>query len=228
MGKIFLKPVRADFNYQGQFADFAFETLATPAPLYRSLLKHLRQYGFTLDSLTYESHPVSETKISCYQLALSTHIWIRLDRLEIAFLKMYEVGGQIAQQILLDAWNAIQEVSPFLEVVEHRVLGNIDFQIQDVSYNSLMRHYVTTPSTLGEQTQTGVVFYLPQDPTVGERGGHIILDRGTGQEHHLAFRVFTVLDARQVPFNTLDARVHEYIMRSLDRLGLALEQENTR
>jgi len=226
MGKILLKPVRADVNYQGQFADFAFETLATPAPLYRSLLKHLRQYEFTLDSLSYESHPVSETKISCYQLALSTHIWIRLNRLEIAFLKMHEVGGGIAQQILLGAWNAIQEVSPSIQAVEHRVQGNIDFQIQDATYDSLIRHYVTTPSALGEQTRAGVVFYLPQDATVGVRGGHVILDSGVAQEPHLGFRMLIILDAQQVPVNTLDARVNECLIRYLDCLGLALEQEN--
>jgi hypothetical protein len=83
---------------------------------------------------------------------------------------MSEVGRPIAQQIVLDAWNALQEVSPALEVVEHTIVGNIDFQIQDVSYTSLMRQYVTTPSTLGEQAQAGVVFYPPQDSTVGERG----------------------------------------------------------
>jgi hypothetical protein len=87
---------------------------------------------------------------------------------------------------------------------------------------------VKVPSALGEQTQAGVVFYFPPDLSVGEREGHIVLDRLAAQEEVIAFRMTILFDARQVPLNTLHSRVREYITRYLDYLDLAFDQENSR
>ena len=228
MDKILLKPMRSEVHYQGPFADLAFGLLANPIPLYQNLLKHLGKYGATLNTLKYDATVLSDANVNCSLLELSTIIRVRLDRLEVTFLKLYEVGEEIANQILLDSWAAVHETEASVVVVEHGVMINVYTQILDASYDTVIRRYVTTPPTLGEKTHAGVVFYLPEDSAKGEKQGSVVLDRLTGQEQHLVLKVSAAFDAKQVPFNTLDQRIDEYVTRHLDYLGLALERENGR
>lgn len=228
MDKILLKPTQSDAQYQGPFQHLAFGPLANPVPLYQNLLKHLGKYGASLKDLKFDSTVLSDANISCSLLGLSTVIRVRLDWLEVTFLKLHEVGEKIAGQILLDSWAAVHETDPSMAIIEHGVSINAYTEIRDAPYDAVIRRYVTIPPALGEKTLAGVAFYLPEDPAKGERRGSIVLDRLTGQERGLVLKVNVVFDAKQVPFSTLTQRIDEYVTRHLDHLALALDRENIR
>lgn len=228
MDKILLKPTQSDAQYQGPFQHLAFGPLANPVPLYQNLLKHLGKYGASLKDLKFDSTVLSDANISCSLLGLSTVIRVRLDWLEVTFLKLHEVGEKVAGQILLDSWAAVHETDASMAVVEHVLSINVYTQIRDSSYSAVIRRYVTTPPALGEKTLAGVAFYLPEDPAKGERRGSIVLDRLTGQEQGIILKVNAAFDAKRVSFDTLTQRVDEYVTRNLDHLALALDRENVR
>ena len=50
-----LKPIRSELHYRGAFGESAFELLEPPVPLYKSLVKHLGQFGGALQNLSFES-----------------------------------------------------------------------------------------------------------------------------------------------------------------------------
>jgi hypothetical protein len=224
MDKILLQPVRSEVQYQGRFENFIFGLLTSPAPLYQNLLKHTGKYGATLHGITYVAPPLADANVSCFLPEFSANIQIRLDRLEINFLRFHEVGGELAQQILLESWAALQEVDASILVAEHAVGITVYTQIQEASYDQLIERYVMIPQGLGGNLHAGVVFYLPGDSARGERPGGIVLDRLIGQEQGILLKVTASFDAAQVSFNTLTQSIEDYLTGYLDHLGLVLDR----
>ncbi|MFQ5853694.1 MAG: hypothetical protein ACE5JU_24310 [Candidatus Binatia bacterium] len=227
MDKILLKPIRSDAIYHGRFAELAFELLATPVPVYQSLLKHLGKYGANLNNLKYDATVISEANINCYFLDFNAMIRVRLDRLEVNFFRLHEIGEEIAKNIILDSWTAVHETEPSIEVVEHAVSINCDTQIEGTSYNAVIQRYVSIPPALGEKTRAGVGFYPPAGLVKGERDGSVVLDRLIGQEQGAVLKINMTFDAKQVRFDSLAQRIDEYVTGQLDRLGLKLDRGHT-
>jgi len=224
MDKILLKPLRSEIQYLGRFANLAFGLLATPAALYQSLLKHLAKHGATLQSLKQEAPTLSDANISCLLAELSANSQVRLDRLEISFLRFHEVGAEIAHQIALDSWAAVHEADASITVVEHTIGITIYTQIQGTSYDQVIGRYVKMPPGLQDAAHAGVAFYLSGDPARGERPGGIVLDRLIGQDQGLLLKVTAAFDAERVPFNTLAQATDTYLTQCLDLVGLVLDQ----
>lgn len=228
MDKILLRPIRSDATYHGRFADLAFELLANPIPVYKNLLKHLGKYGVTLNNLKYDATMISEANISCYFLDFSAMIRVRLDRLEVSFFKLHEIGEGIAKDIILDSWTSLHEIEASIEVVEHAISINCDTQIEGAPYNTVIQRYVAIPAGLGEKTSAGVVFYPPADLATGERYGNVVLERLVGQEQGLLLKASMAFDAKQVPFDSLSQRIDDYFTKQLDQLGLKLDRGQAR
>lgn len=226
MDIVLLKPTRSDVLYQGQFAELIFETLANPAPLYRNLLKHLGKYGANLSSLRFDAAVLAEATLSCSLLQLNTFVQVRLDRLEVNFLKLHEVGEEAASQILLASWAALHETQASISIAQHVITINVNTVIQGTPYDRIIKEYVVVPQTLGENTGAGVAFYSPEQPGTGERWGSFVLDRLEGQKDGLALKVKVIFDAGQVPFSALRERANQYLNRQLQSLGLELIAES--
>jgi hypothetical protein len=224
MDKILLRPVRSEVQYQGRFESLIFGLLTGPAPLYQNLLKHLGKYGATLHGITYVAPPSPDANISCLLSEVSANIQVRLDRLELNFLRFHEVGSEVAKQFLLESWAALHEIDSSILVVEHAVGITVHTQILEASYDQLIGRYVTTPQGLGENVHAGVAFYLPEDRARGERSGGVVLDRFLGQEQGMLLKVTAVFDAVQISFAGLVQSIEDYLIRYLDHLSLALEQ----
>jgi hypothetical protein len=227
MRKILLKSLRSEIQYQGRFSRFAFGLLAPPTALYENLLKHLARYGGTLQSLSFKAEQLSlaDAGVNCFLTELNTIIYVRLDRLEINFFKLNEIGVETANQILLASWAAIHEADASIAILEHVVGVTLHAQIQGASYDELIGRYVTMPPGLKDTAHAGIAFYLPEAASEGERLGNIVLDRLAGGES-LNVKLTVAFDTQQVPVELLAQRVDEYMIRTLDSLALEVEREN--
>lgn len=224
MDKILLKPERSDAIYQGFFADMAFEVVANPIPLYRNFLGHLGKYGANLGTLRADVLVLQDANVNCYLQELSTFVRMRLDRLEINFLKLHEVGPEAAGKIVSDAWAAVQKTDKSVKIIRHSVAVNIQTHIAGTVYDELMAQYAKTPGALGRNTQAGVVFYLPETKGNGFEGGSIVLDRVPGQKQSIILKL-SLMFARQVAIRELAQQTEKHLARYLGGLGLQLERE---
>jgi hypothetical protein len=227
MDEILLKPMRSEVLYQGRFTSLAFGLLAPPISLYQNLLKHLSQYGASLQNLSakLDVATLADVSLSCFLTELSTIIQMHLDRFEVNFYKFHEVGFEIANQILHGTWTAVHEADASISVVEHTVAITIHAQIDGAAYDSLMGRYIRQPSTFSENHRAGVVFYVPGDPSTGERPSTIVLDRLLGQEQGLFMKVTAAYDATQVSIDELARTTDESLSRFTAQLGLTLQRE---
>ena len=231
MEKILLKLARSEVQYQGRFEQLSFGLLTSPAPLYQNLIKQLGKYGATIQNLTSlipPFTPLADVNISCFLTELNVTTQVRLDRLEINFLRFHELGLERATQILLDSWAAVYEFDASIVLMNHVVTITLYTQIQDASCDQVIERYVRIPPELGSAVHAGVAFYLPGEPARGEGASSIVLDRLIGQEQSLLLKVTATADAKQVPFDTLAQVINGYLTQSLEHLGLGFNQGNGR
>jgi hypothetical protein len=226
MEPILLKTLRSELQYQGQFEKLSFGPLANPGPLYQSLLTHLGKHGATLQSLTYAAPPFADANVSCLLTELSVTTQIRLDRLEINFLRFHEVGRERAVQILLDSLAALHAVDASTVITGHVIGITIYTQIQNASYDQVIGRYVTVPQGLAKDVRAGIAFYLPIVQGGRQLLNAIVLDRIVASEQGILVRATLSFDAKHVPVDTLAQEVDSYFTRYLDQLGLVLDQEN--
>ena len=212
MDKILLRPILSVAHYYGRFADLAFGPLANPIPVYKTLLKYIGKYGATLKDLKIDTTSLSEANISCYVLDLHTMITLRLDRIQVSFFKLHEIGEETARTIVLNSCTAVREVDASIEFAEHEVLIESLTQIEGAPYDTVIQRYINTQTARGEKVHAGVIFYSASDPAKGENRGSLVLDRWVGQEQGLLLKVSVVFDAKQVSLDALYQRIDDYLM----------------
>lgn len=203
----------------------AFRLLANPIPVYERFLEAFGKYGASLRDLKYEGAVLSEANISCSLLNFSVLVRVRLDRLEVTFFRLDMIDEKAASQIAVDAWNAIKASNDSVELVQHGVTVATHVELPGTfSYGALLNRYVVAPSELKSHTRSGVVFYLGEDQTRGEKGGSIVLDHSILKDGALYLKVSAVFDAAKVPINAVGSSMDEYFTRQLANLGLVVER----
>lgn len=224
MEKALLKAVRATVHYQGQFKSLAWNLFAQPIPLYQTLLKHLGKYGLALKDLKVEA-VLADAHISAYLLDLSANLGIRLDRLEAGFLRLHDIGAELANNLLLDFYGAVQEADPSLELSQHLAAVSVDTQIINMTHQDLMQRYFKAPAPLADKAKIGMAFYFDEDASQGVREGNLVLDRMAGQPQGLVVKVTVAFDAQQVTIKMLSQRLEQYVEQRLGDLGLGFQAE---
>jgi hypothetical protein len=220
-----LRPLTTLVEYQGQYAAVALRLLANPVPVYEALLGSFKKYGLSLRDLKFEAGDLSETNINCHLLNFSIMVRVRSERLEVTFYALDAWGREKAGQLVADAWQAIKGANPTLELMQHVVTFGMNLELpHGLTLNELMRRYVLPPRDLKPHVNSGVIFYLGENPTTGENGGSIIMDASAFKAGALYIRVIANFDATKVPIELLGVHSDEYLTRQLSSLGLALEQ----
>lgn len=222
MADFVLRPFQASLEYQGQYAEPAFDLLADPVPVYRHLLKFLGPYGVTLRDLKYETPTLAEASITCTLLSLSAVIRFRLDRCDVAFSEYQQVGDEAAMHIGLSAWAALQASDPEIKIARHQLTLSIQADLVKGTAEDLLAQYVTIPQPLGKKTRSAVFFYL-KGRGDGEESGDLILDHSIVKDGALYLRFNAVYDGAQVPLEKLRERVDEFVITRLKQLGLDVE-----
>jgi hypothetical protein len=149
----------------------------------------LGKYGVAPENIKTDLSTIPNVNTHCILLDLSTHLYLRVDRLEVGFLKLHELGSHVAQQFLLESWLALRDSGLSVGITEHTLTFETHAQILSASYDTVLSRYITPPSTLGVGARAGVVFYIPENMNTGTRQWSIVLDRSTGQDQYLAVRV---------------------------------------
>lgn len=223
MANVVGRPFLSEIQYQGRYADLAFDLFATPLPVYRNLLRFLGKYGATLKDLGYVAPTVADANISCTLLGLSTTVRFYLDRLEVTIAKLHELGGEAAMQLGLDACAALQASDPEIRLARHEVTLHFHADLVKGAVEELMRQYVTPPKAFGGNTTSAVLFYLG-DRGEGEEGASILLDRSLAKDGALYLKLILFLNATHVPLEKVRDRVAEFVTTSLGQMGLEVER----
>ncbi len=223
MANFVLRPFQASLQYRGQYTEPAFDLFANPIPVYRNLLKSLEKYGAHLQDLRYDAPTLTEANITCSLLDLSTDIRFRLDKWEVTFSALHEIGNEAAMQIGLDAWAALQASDPSVKLIRHEMNFAFHADLVKGTPEDVMRQYVTPPQALGEKTTSAIFFYL-KGRGEGEESGDILLYHSVVKEGALYLRFNVVYDTTKVPLERLRERADEFVMTRLQQLGLEVEQ----
>jgi len=224
MDIIRLKPTGSTAFYHGTFDEHAFNLLASPAPLLKSLLTRLAPHGANLNSLRIETTALPDANITCSLLELNTAVRVRLDRVSIDFLKLSETGIDVAATILAATWGAVGDASG---PAPHQHLVNLIVQCQaeNASYRELAGRFVSIPSELPPGSDAGFVFYTPKDESRGEVGGSIVMERLTNPpEAGASLKVNVQLEAGKVGADLVVDRVKEYLHQQLKALDIELQE----
>lgn len=226
MEKIILKPIKANVDYQGRFAELAFSLLTSPIDLYKHLIEYLGKYGASIQNINYEAEKVADANVNLTLLELGLAVRISLEGLQITLINLETIGNEVANQILLDVYGAIQKTSSEISFVNHTVTISSDVKLANESYDSMIRKYLNHPEPFGDKTTGGVVFYLSDGLPLGEEEASITLDRSnTLLEEGAHIKVAISLNATEVPIESLSQRVVEFHNRCLEHLNLKLERE---
>src|SRR5690349_10590187 len=101
-----LAPIRSEARYRGAFAGIAFDLLATPLPLVKRLFKDLGPYGLSIRDIKLETPTLGDAHLDCVLNEINCVARMYLDRLEIDYLKLHEIGTEVATRVavlVLDA-----------------------------------------------------------------------------------------------------------------------------
>lgn len=216
--KMILKPIRSELHYRGAFGESAFELLEPPVPLYKSLVKHLGQFGGALQNLSFESLTLANTHISCGLPELNVAIRVRIDRVEIDFWRLHEISADVAHRIVLATLAAVREADDTVDVASHFVDIAAIAETQGVDCAALMSRYVVAPEPLGV-VDTGVGFYS-RPVQEGQRWVNLVLDRVFGHDDQVSVKVTMGIPAVEAALDALAVYVDNLINATLDRVGL--------
>lgn len=215
-----LKPIRSELHYRGVYGDNAFELLGAPVPLYRSLVTHLGPFGVTLQNLKFESSGLADSHVSCGLPELNVGIRVRVDRVEIDFWRLHEIGADSADRIVLATWTAVREASDSVGIASHFVDLIMIAEILGGNCSALMNRYVMPPEQLGV-VDTGVAFYS-RPVEKDQQWVDVVLDRVFGQDSQLFVKVTMGFSAAEVAIDALALHVGTITNTTLDRVGLQL------
>lgn len=219
-----LRPLRSDVHYRGNFKENAWGLLTAPAPLYRSMLKHLGPFGGTLQSLKIDTASLADANLSCTLLELNTAIRIRLDRFEYDCWKLNEVGAEGAQRLLCAIWAAIHEADDSMELVTHIVDLNIVAEVAGGTSTELLRRYLQIPESLRDM-DAGVALYTRPVKSESETWINLVLDRVFKEDNHILVKTTVGCAASEVQIDGISQAAEDQVTRVLDGLGLRLGTE---
>lgn len=213
-----IKPIRSELHYRGNYRDNAFDLLTAPAALYKSLLKHLGQFGAILQNIKWEAPSLADSHVSCSLPEMGVAIRVRIDRAEIDFWRFQESSTEIASRIVLGTWAAIGEVNPSIGISAHTTDISIIGAIEGETCLALMKRYVRTPEALGV-VDLGVAFY---DRPIQGKGMwvNVVLDRVFGQDHQLIVKLTLGIGGDEVALDNLAIEMESFMTATLDKIGL--------
>jgi len=223
MAGLLARPFRSEIQYQGQYADFAFDLFTASAPVYRNMLTFLGRYGATLRDLRQDAPTVADANISCTLFDLTTTVRFYLDRLEVTFAKFHEVGGEHATHICLDAWGALQASDSTIRLARHTVVLGFHADLVKGTIEELIGQHVAPSKIFGDKTRSAILYYLRDQGEVGA-GSNVYLDRSLLKDGALYVKLTLVLDAAQVPLEKVRDRVNDVLASIAKHMGLEVER----
>jgi hypothetical protein len=136
---------RAQVVYRGRFREPVFAALGNPAPLYASLLRHLKPFGAGIDSLSINVTVLAEANLSCY-------LPFGLIRIHLEYVELFirDFGGEEhLRNVTKSLFAALSETGADLSPVRHE--GTLMLWLTlDVPFSAYVQQFVSPPS--GEHT----------------------------------------------------------------------------
>jgi hypothetical protein len=171
---------RSQVVYRGRFAEPAFAVLGNPAALYTNLLRHLRPFGATVDSLNINVAVLAEANVVCF-LPLG-HVRVRLENLEVVFR---DVPGQdTIRGVLAATLTAMRDTDKSLVPVAHEGVGLLWARLGE-PFSSYMRRWVTIPQGFRRAKPTLQIVELSDE---GSAIGAVHLEEAAGIPEGLFIR----------------------------------------
>jgi hypothetical protein len=224
---VVIKAKTADGTYQGTFGSPAFSLLANPVALYDALLKQLGPHGARLDRLKFDGSVLAEAHVSCSLPELSTMVEVRIDRLQVTFLKLHEML-RTAPSVLNAAWSAVQQASRVAggppTILHHVATINIQVALVGTTYVDVISRFVNVPEEFGRRARAAVGFTVPSGPNGPQEDlwSQVTLDKSLPLPEGLYLRFSLAMDGQHVGFDEVPSRFDRHVRASIQHLGFSL------
>jgi hypothetical protein len=214
------KPKEGAAQYSGTFAAPAFRlfTGATTLSFHENLFAALAPFGARIDNLKVESG--ANPSITYELFPISGMVRIALDKIEIFFYSLSQVGVERARQLAVACWGAIHSAHDGIALAKHTLTVSYQFDLGSEGYKTLLETYVNSPKSLPPGTEPGIVFYFPPTGEI-EEGSSIVLDRlspGT-----LNLRVVMAVNGTKIAPEAMPDYADKHILGLIAKLGLEVE-----
>src|SRR5439155_25655599 len=103
---------------------------------------YLGKFGANLSVLRADFTNLSDSNINCYLQDIGTFVVCRLDRLDVSFQKLHELGADSLGQILAGAWKAVHGTDKTISIARHEVTANVHTQIMESKYDEVISRFV--------------------------------------------------------------------------------------
>lgn len=220
-----LQTLQSDFQYRGNFETAAIDLVPQLLQLIKNFLRELGPFGLDLRGMRLDGSALSEVHLRLNIPEMNFTCRALLDRLEVNFWKLQEIGADSAKKMLAANWAAVHETEPSINVRLHLAWLNIYARpIGSSSYSSMMERFVKLPPAFGDKLDAGVGFYSQGDRAKGVLASSFVIDRWTAVEQGLSLKLAAEFDGTRIPPEEVAGLVEELLKRYIDSLGLAFEQ----
>jgi hypothetical protein len=223
VAKIALQVKELDLEYSGDFQKYLFCCLDDPGTLFKGLIERLEPFGVELDDLRTEGEKPSDRRIICELRDHAGVVRIGVAGLEVEFTDLTEAGMDVASMTLKGAWEAIQEADPSVLPKLHHLTLEFDCSLEGASYHSVLQRHVSTPSTLPQQTESAVVYYLPDDTEGGLLDSTIVLNRSELLDADITMSLSSSFDPGKLSPEMIIPLAESRALQLASQLDLALE-----
>ena len=225
MSTLLLKPFLSDIHYRGQYSQVSLTLVISVFSVFEKLLSSFSVYGTSLNDFKVEGATLSDLHLTCALPKVNTTIRFYLDRMEIDFGRVHQIGEVAAIEVARRAWAIVEAADASIRFLHHEVTLDTHADLLGGSAKEFIERYVSVPPVFGEKAMSAVIFTTGSGVGGGDvQGSRVLLDRSLAKEGALYTRIYIKLDGGSVSFERVGERASQFITSTFEQLGLKMEQ----
>ena len=173
------------------------------------------------NSLRVEGTNLPEANLTYSFFNYAALVRVKLDRFEMNFFRLHEIGGEVANRAFVDAWRAMEKVVPGIRLAEHSVTATAFLAFPQSSLSEVALKFIQPPESFAGAV-SGMAFYLPNKSP--RRATSVVLDRPADGSDGAFFKLTTIFDAAQIRYDAVATATDSLLKECLGALGLDLEE----
>lgn len=209
---VIAQPEKIQVQYHGYFAEPAFAVLGNPATLYTHLLRQLRAFGATVDSLNINLAVLGDANVTCALGPMGiVRVWI--NRLEV--LMSNAQSEKDFTQVLTAAWSVLEDTDPSLRPVRHDIALATWSRLQGEVYSTFIQRFVNAPQTDATSGKPTIILR-------STAGNSVLIDEAASISEGLFLRSTLHLGVGEPNLDRLMTTFRELFGDQLKALGLEM------
>src|SRR5438132_7274212 len=133
--------------YSGTFPKPLLSLMSKLPELSEALFEALSPYGIVFNSLRVEGTNLPEANLTYSFFNYAALVRVKLDRFEMNFFRLHEIGGEVANRAFVDAWRAMEKVVPGIRLAEHSVTATAFLAFPQSSLSEVALKFIQPPES---------------------------------------------------------------------------------